>query len=75
MKNRIKNVYFWIGIIGIVFSAAGIDFNTLTSWTLVGQSLLTIVNNPVAILSVAMAILGVFIDPSTPGIKDGNGTK
>lgn len=75
MKNRIKNVYFWIGIIGIVFSAAGIDFNTLTSWTLVGQSLLTIVSNPVAVLSVAMAILGVFVDPSTPGIKDGNGTK
>ncbi|MEG0134108.1 MAG: phage holin [Clostridium sp.] len=70
MKNRIKNIYFWLGLVGIVFTAAGVDFNTLTSWKLMMESLLSILNNPVAVMSVAMAIIGVFVNPSTPGISD-----
>lgn len=70
MKNRIKNIYFWLGLVGIIFSAAGVDFNALTSWRLLLDSILSILNNPVAIMAVALAIVGVFVDPSTPGIKD-----
>lgn len=70
MEKRIKNVYFWLGLVGIVFSAAGVDFNTLTSWKLLLDSILSILNNPVAIMSVTMAIVGVFVDPTTPSLKD-----
>lgn len=70
MEKRIKNVYFWLGLVGIVFSAAGIDFNTLTSWKLLLDSVLSILNNPVAIMAVTMAIVGVFVDPTTPSLKD-----
>lgn len=70
MEKRIKNVYFWLGLVGIIFSAAGIDFNTLTSWKLLLDSVLSILNNPVAIMAVTMAIVGVFVDPTTPSLKD-----
>lgn len=70
MKSRIKNPYFWLGLGGVIFSSAGVDFNTLTSWNLLGDALLSILANPVAVVAVAAAIIGVFVDPSTKGLKD-----
>lgn len=70
MKNRIKNPYFWLGLGGIIFSSAGVDFKTLTSWGLLGDALLSILGNPVAVVAVAAAVIGVFVDPSTKGLKD-----
>ncbi len=32
MNTRFKNVGFWIGIVGIVLTAAGIDPASITSW-------------------------------------------
>lgn len=70
MKNRFKNPYFWLGLGGVIFSSAGVDFKTLTSWGLLGDSLLSILGNPVAVVAVAAAVIGVFVDPSTKGLKD-----
>lgn len=70
MNNRIKNIYFWIGLVGIFFASAGIDFQTLTSWNLLFKEILGILNNPVAIVSVIAGILGVWVDPTTKGLKD-----
>lgn len=70
MKNRIKNPYFWLGLGGIIFSSAGVDFKTLTSWNLLGDALLSILANPVAVVAVAAAVIGVFVDPSSKGLKD-----
>lgn len=70
MKNRFKNPYFWLGLGGVIFSSAGVDFKTLTSWGLLGDALLSILGNPVAVVSVAAAVIGVFVDPSTKGLKD-----
>lgn len=70
MKNRLKNPYFWLGLGGIIFSSAGVDFKTLTSWNLLGDALLNILANPVSVVAVAAAIIGVFVDPSTKGLKD-----
>lgn len=68
--SRFKNIYLYIGLIGIVFAAAGINPNTLTSWVLVKDAILGILANPVAVASVIMAVVGVFVDNSTPGFKD-----
>lgn len=68
--TRIKNYMFWLGIIGVIFSAAGIDFNTLTNWKLLLEAILSILNNPVAIVSVLMALGGVWVNPTTPGLLD-----
>lgn len=70
MKKRFKNPYFWLGLGGVIFSSAGVDFNTLTSWNLLGDALLNILANPVAVVAIAAAITGVFVDPSTKGLKD-----
>ncbi|MDK0695874.1 phage holin [Clostridium perfringens] len=70
MKNRFKNPYFWLGLGGVIFSAAGIDFKTLTSWNLLGEALLSILANPVAVVAVIAAVIGVCVDTSTKGLKD-----
>lgn len=70
MKNRVKNPYFWLGLGGVIFSAAGVDFKTLTSWSLLGNALLDILSNPVAVVAVVAAVIGVVVDPSTKGLKD-----
>ena len=75
MNNRFKNVYFWLGLIGVFFTAGGVDFNTLTSWNLLFASIFDIFKNPASLMGVIMAMVGVFVDPSTPGIKDNKGVK
>lgn len=69
-KERFKNPLFWIGLVGVIFSAAGIDFNTLTSWKLLLEALLNILSNPVAVVAVIAALVGVWTDPTTKGITD-----
>ena len=32
MKKRMKNPYFWIGLIGVILTAVGVDAETLTTW-------------------------------------------
>ena len=65
---KFKSPYFWIGIVSIVFSAAGVDIATLTSWPLLGAALLTILNNPFTLLCVILAVMAVFNDNSTSGM-------
>lgn len=68
--NRYKNPYFWIGIGGVALAAMGIEPESLTSWSLVLDNLLAVIQNPVAIVGTVLAILGVFVDPTTKGVKD-----
>lgn len=65
---KFKNPYFWLSMFGLIFAAAGVDFNTLTSWRLLGEALLTIMANPVSIIAVITAMLGVWNDNSTKGM-------
>ena len=62
-KNpKLRNPYFYISVIGLIFSAAGVDFNSLTSWSLLGKALLHILNNPVSTLAVITALTGIWMD-------------
>lgn len=72
MKNRIKNPYFWIGIIGVVLTAMGVNAETFTTWEAVANALIGLIKNPYLLGSVAIAVLGVFVDPSSKGLKDGD---
>ena len=65
---KFKNPYFWLSMFGLIFAAAGIDFNTLTSWELLGAALMSILQNPVSIVAVITAMLGVWNDNSTKGM-------
>ena len=68
MKDKLKNPYFWLSTIALIFSASGVDFNQLTSWQLLFEALVGIVNNPVSIVAVITAFLGIWNDNSTKGM-------
>ena len=68
MKEKFKNPYFWLSTFALIFSASGVDFNQLTSWSLLAQALLGILNNPVSIVAVITAFLGIWNDNSTKGM-------
>ena len=69
LKNpKFKNPWFWLGLVSIIFGSAGVDVNTLTSWNALGQAVLGILQNPVAVMAVIGGILGVFNDNGTKGL-------
>lgn len=70
LKSRFENPYFIIGLIGVIFSAAGIDFESLINWSILWHNILNILGNPFLLMSVIVAIIGVFVDPTTKGFKD-----
>ena len=37
---KLKNPYFYLSVIGLIFSASGVDFNQLTSWSLLGKAII-----------------------------------
>lgn len=65
---KFRNPIFWTSLIAIIFASAGVDFNTLTSWNLLGEALLGILQNPVALVAGIVGMVGVFNDNSTKGI-------
>ena len=68
MNEKLKNPYFWLSVFALIFSASGIDFQTLTSWQLLVQALVDILLNPVAIVAVITAFRGIWNDNSTKGL-------
>ena len=69
LKNpKFKNPYFYLSVFALIFSASGVDFQTLTSWQLLGEALMSILNNPVAIIAVITAFLGIWNDNGTKGL-------
>lgn len=69
-KVRIKNPYFWLGMLGVIFAAMGVSPEMFTSWAAVGNQLLEFISNPFMIGSVISAVLGVLVDHTTSGISD-----
>ena len=65
---KFRNPYFWLSLFALIFSASGIEFNTLTSWQLLGEAFINILNNPVSIVAVITAFLGIWNDNSTKGL-------
>lgn len=68
MKDKLKNPYFWLSTFALIFSASGVDFNQLTSWSLLAEALVGILANPVAIIAIITAFLGIWNDNSTKGL-------
>lgn len=67
---RMKNIWFWISLMGVVLTAMGISPEMLTSWGAVIQAIKDLVSNPFMLGSVTVAVIGVFNDPTTAGLKD-----
>lgn len=66
--NKLKNPVFWLTMITTVLLAAGVDFETLTSWPLLAEALLSILKNPVALAMVIVTGYGIFNDNGIKGL-------
>lgn len=73
-KERVKNKAFWVAIIPavlLVIQAVAAVFGYALDFGELGNKLLEVVNAVFAVL----VILGIVVDPSTPGIGDSNVNK
>ena len=68
MKDKLRNPYFLLGIVAVIFSAANIEVATLTSWPLLATALLSIVNSPLTLLCVVLASPAMFNHNSTSAL-------
>ncbi len=67
---RLRNPWFWVGLVGIILTAMGISPEMLTSWDAVAGAAKGLISNPYMLASVVCAVLGVFVDPTTADIGD-----
>ena len=70
-KDRFKNPWFWVGLVGVVLTATGMKADMFTSWGILMQAILDVLKNPFLLGTTALAVLGVFVEPTTKGLKDG----
>lgn len=67
---RMKNPWFWVGVISVAITAIGVDPTTFTSWGAVLDGIKSVLSNPVQLVTMCLAVLSVFIDPTTAGVTD-----
>ena len=67
---RLKNPWFWVGIVSIIIAALGVDPQQFVTWESLGGYIMAVLENPVQLVTVVLAVLAVFIDPTTAGIGD-----
>lgn len=68
MKNRLKNIWLWLGILSIVMVQLGLS--DVHTWQQVGNVLCDIAQDPARLLITALLLVGIYVDPSSPGFKD-----
>ena len=67
---RFKNWAFWLGLGATILAAMQVSPEMLTSWDLVAEELVELFSNPFRLGYVIVAVVGVFVDPTTAGIGD-----
>lgn len=67
---RIKNPWFWVGLLSTILAAMGVSPEMFTSWGAVLDAICSLLSNPFQIGCVVLAVLGVFVDPTTAGVGD-----
>ena len=69
-KVRVKNPYFWFGLVAIILTAVGAEPEIFTSWEILVTQIKDLLGNPFALGFVVAAIVGYIYDPTTSGITD-----
>lgn len=67
---RFQNWAFWLCLGATILAAMNVSPEMFTSWDLVWQEIVALINNPFRLGCVVIATIGVFTDPTTPGIGD-----
>lgn len=69
-KVRLQNPWFWVGVVSVAITAIGVDPQTFTSWAAIWEGIRAVLGNPVQLVTMALAVLSVFVDPTTAGLTD-----
>ena len=69
-KVRIKNPYFWLGLVAVILAAIGVSPESLTSWPIMYAQIRALLSNPFAVGCAIVAVLGYINDPTTSGLSD-----
>jgi phi LC3 family holin len=67
---RFKNPWFWVGVASVALTAIGVEPSVFTSWGAVWEQICAVLSNPFQLATMALAVLAVFIDPTTAGVTD-----
>ena len=67
---RLRNWAFWVGLGATILAAMDVSPEMFTSWSILWQSVVDLINNPYRLGCVFLAIMGVLVDPTTSGIGD-----
>lgn len=67
---RFRNWAFWLGLGATILSAMNVSPDMFTSWSLLWAEIVALFSNPFRLGCVFVAVIGVFTDPTTPGIGD-----
>lgn len=71
---RFKNPLFWaqvaVAIIAPILAYFGLTSADMTTWAVVGQTLLNAVSNPYVVVCVIVSVWNAINDPTTKGICD-----
>lgn len=67
---RFKNWAFWLGLGATILASMDVSPELFTSWELVAQEIVALFSNPYRLGCVIIAVVGIFIDPTTAGISD-----
>lgn len=70
MKDKVKDIWFWIGLIGIIGTAMGLELQMLTSWDILIDSIVDVISSPVRLVTVVMAVLGVVSPKRKPKTEE-----
>lgn len=73
-KVRVKNPLFWVQVILAVLTPIlaylGISAENLTSWSILGETLLEAIKNPYVLGLVLVSVWNAINDPTTSGVSD-----
>lgn len=73
-KVRLKNPVFLASlaaaIITPIFTAMGVNWSEINTWSDLWHIFLDVLNNPVLLVSIAVSVYNLIIDPTTAGISD-----
>ena len=70
LRARMHNPWFWVGVGSVALTAIGVEPMTFTSWGAVWDGIKSFASTPVHLTTMCLAILSVFVDPSTSRITD-----
>lgn len=67
MKNRLKNIWLWLGILSIVMVQLGLS--DVHTWQQIGNVLCDIVQDPARLIVTGLLLTSIWVDPSSPSFK------